>query len=197
MPMNLELFRTRLSYRNRLKPAQPGSLLASRGFTLVELIIGLVVLGIGVTAFLNLIMNTTQHSADPMIQQQAHAIAQAYMEEVLAQPFCDPDFSTTCPVSCASATACATCNLAEGARNNYDAVCDYNGLSDATGARDFNGGLIGGLGSYNVAVAVDDSAVTLSGLSSATGQLVEVTVTVTHDTQTGINDSLRAYKINY
>ncbi len=170
---------------------------ACRGFTLVELIIGLVILGIGATAFLNLIMNTTQHSADPMNQQQAHAIAQAYMEEVLAQPFCDPDFSTTCPASCTSGTACATCNLAEGARSNYDAVCDYNGLSDATGARDFNGGLIGGLGNYNVSVNVDDSGVTLSGLSSAAGELVEVTVTVTHDTQTGINDVLRAYKVNY
>ena len=168
-----------------------------RGFTLIEWVVALVVISVGVTAFLTLFLNVTQHSADPMNQQQAHAIAQAYMEEVLAQPFCDPDFSTTCPASCTSATACATCNIAEGARSNYDAVCDYNGLSDATGARDFNGGLIGGLGDYNVGVAVDDSAVTLSGLSSASGQLVEVTVTVTHDTQTGINDVLRAYKINY
>ena len=178
-------------------PMNPRQRHLSRGFTLVELIIGLVVLGIGVTAFLNLIVNTTRHSADPMIQQQAHAIAQAYMEEVLAQPFCDPDFSTTCRTSCISATACATCNIAEGTRSNYDAVCDYNGLSDSTGARNYTGALVAGLGSYNVNVNVDDSAVTLSGLSSASGQLVEVTVTVTHDTQTGINDVLKAFKVNY
>ncbi len=191
--MNPDLSPSSHANRGRLKPAlQP-----CKGFTLIELVIGLVVLGIGVTAFLNLIVNSTRHSADPMIQQQAHAIAQAYMEEILAQPFCDPDFSTTCPASCTSATACATCNIAEGARSNYDAVCDYNGLSDATGARDFTGALVGGLGSYNVSVTVDDSAVTLSGLSSATGQLVEVSVTVTHDVQTGINDVLRAYRINY
>jgi hypothetical protein len=119
------------------------------------------------------------------------------MEEVLAQPFCDPGFSTTCRTACTSATACATCNTVEGARSSYDAVCDYSGLSDATGARDFSGALIGGLGSYNVSVAVDDSAVTLSGLSSASGQLVEVTVTVTHDTQTSINAALKAFKVNY
>lgn len=168
-----------------------------RGFTLIELIIGLVVLSIGVTAFLNLIITTTRHSADPMIQQQAHAIAQAYMEEILAQPFCDPDFSANCPAACTSGTACTTCNSVEGARSSYDAVCDYSGLTDGTGARDFSGALIGGLGSYNVSVAVDDSAVTLSGLSSASGQLVEITVTVTHDTQTSINAALKAYKVNY
>ncbi len=165
------------------------------GFSLVELIVALVVLGIGVTAFLNLIITTTRHSADPMVQQQAHAIAQAYMEEILAQPFCDPDFSTTCRTACTSTTACATCNLAEGARNNYDSVCDFNGLNDNTGARDYTGVLVGGLNAYNVGVTVDDSAVTLSGLSSATGQVVQVTVTITHDTQT-INSVVTAYKVN-
>jgi MSHA pilin protein MshD len=167
------------------------------GFTLVELVIAIVVLGIGVTAFLAQIVNVTTHSADPMLQQQAHAVAQSYMEEILAQPFCDPDFSTDCRAACTSATACTTCNAAEGSRAAYDAVCDYDGLSDSTGARDFSGALIGGLGSYNVDVSVDDSGVTLSGLSSASGQLVEVTVTVTHDTQAEINDVLRAYKVNY
>lgn len=167
------------------------------GFTLVELVIAIVVLGIGATAFLVRIVNVTAHSVDPMLQQQAHAVAQAYMEEVLAQPFCDPDFSIDCRAACTSATACTTCNMAEGSRAAYDSVCDYNGLSDATGARDVSGALIGGLGAYNVNVTVDDSGVTLSGLSSASGQLVEVTVTVTHDTQAGINDVLRAYKINY
>ncbi|MBI1732547.1 MAG: prepilin-type cleavage/methylation domain-containing protein [Gammaproteobacteria bacterium] len=161
----------------------------------MELVIALVILSVGVTAFLNLIITTTQHSADPMVQQQSHAIAQAYMEEILAQPFCDPDFAIDCRTACTSATACATCNTVEGARNDYDAVCDYAGLSDATGARDFSGALVGGLTAYNVSVAVDDSAVTLSGLSSASGQLVEVTVTVAHDTQT-INTALKAFKFN-
>lgn len=167
------------------------------GFSLVELVVALVVLGIGVTAFLNLIINTTRHSADPMLQQQAHAVAQAYMEEVLAQPFCDPGFSTTCRTSCTSASACSACNTVEGSRSNYDSVCDFAGLNDNTGARDFTGGLVGGLGAYNIAVNVDDSAVTLSGLTSASGQIVQVTVTVTHDTSPDVNAAVTAYKTNY
>lgn len=167
------------------------------GFSLVELVVALVVLAIGVTAFLNLIFNTTRHSADPMLQQQAHAIAQAYMEEVLAQPFCDPGFSTTCRTACTSASACTACNAVEGSRANYDSVCDFGGLNDSTGARDFTGALVGGLGAYNVSVNVDDSGVTLSGLSSASGQVVEVTVTVTHDTSPDVNASVTAYRANY
>lgn len=148
-------------------------------------------------AFMNQVVNVTAHSADPMLQQQAHAIAQSYMEEIFSQPFCDPDYSTSCRTACTSAAACTVCNSAEGSRAAYDAVCDYNGLSDATGARTSGGALVAGLGAYNVSVAVDDSGVTLSGLSSTSGQVMEVTVTVTHDTQTGINDVLRAYRVNY
>jgi hypothetical protein len=39
--------------------------------------------------------------------------------------------------------------------------------------------------------------VTLSGLSSATGQIVEVTVSVTHDTVTTATATVTAYKTNY
>lgn len=167
------------------------------GFTLIELILAVAILSIGVTAFLNQVVNVTAHGADPMLQQQAHAIAQSYLEEVLGQPFCDPDFSTSCRSACTSSSACSTCNTAEGSRGAYDAVCDYDGLADSTGARDYTGAAVGGLGAYNISVAVDDSAVSLSGLSSGSGQIVEVTVTVTHDTQAAINDVLKAYKVNY
>jgi MSHA pilin protein MshD len=151
----------------------------------------------GTAAFMSLILATTQHSADPMVQQQAHAIAQAYIEEVLAQPFCDPDFSVDCRADCTSASACTVCNTVEGTRSSYDAVCDFNGLNDSTGARDFAGALVGGLSDYNASVTVNDSGVTLSGLSSATGQIVEVTVSVTHDTVTTATATVTAYKTNY
>lgn len=167
------------------------------GFTLIELVLAVAILSIGVVAFMNQVVNVTAHSVDPMLQQQAHAIAQSYMEEIFSQPFCDPDFSTSCRTACTSASACSVCNAAEGSRSAYDAVCDYNGLADSTGARDSSGALAGGLGAYNVSVVVDDSGVTLAGLSSASGQLMEVTVTVTHDTQTAINDVLKAHRVNY
>jgi MSHA pilin protein MshD len=168
-----------------------------RGFTLIETVFVLVVLALGVTAFLNLIRTTTAHSADPMIQQQAHAIAQAYMEEILARPFCDPDtVPSDCPANCTSA-ACGSCNTVEGSRSLYDSVCDYDGLGDTTGARDFSGSVQTGLEDYNVDVTVDDDAVTLGGLDSGSGEVVEVEVQVTHDEVDALNTSLKAYKANF
>ena len=80
------------------------------GFTLIELIIAIVLISIGLLGLLALILQSTRYSVDPMIQQQAYAIAQSQMEEVLSQPFCDAD-SPNCPDSCSS---CGDCNLGDG-----------------------------------------------------------------------------------
>ncbi|MCZ6503458.1 MAG: prepilin-type N-terminal cleavage/methylation domain-containing protein [Gammaproteobacteria bacterium] len=167
----------------------------SKGFTLVELVVSIVVLGISVTTFLTLVLQTTRDSPDAMIQEQAYAIAQSYMEEILSQPFCDPDFSTDCRTDCTASTACTTCSLAEGSRNQFDDVCDFNGLSN-NGAEDFNGAITG-LSAYNVDVTVDDSGVTLNGLSSASGQVVRIDVRVRHDTFTDLDATLKAYMANF
>lgn len=170
--------------------------ICKQGFTLIELVIAIVVMTIGASAFLTLVFNITRHSADPMIQQQAYAITQAYMEEILARPFCDPD-DATCQAGCSSATACSSCNAVEATRDLYDAVCDYDGLADNSGAEDFGGTAISGLEAYNVNVTVDDSAVTLGGLSSGTGQVVQIEVNVTHDGMTDIDVTLQAFKTNF
>ena len=62
-----------------------------RGFTLVELVIAMVVISIALSGVLMVMNYTTAHSADPMIQHQAVAIAEAYLEEILLKPYADPD----------------------------------------------------------------------------------------------------------
>ena len=165
------------------------------GFTLIELVIAIVVLSIGATTFLTLIINTTRDSADPVIQVQAFAIAQSYLEEILSQPFCDPDFSLDCRADCTASNACTACRLTEASRSLFDDVCDYNGLSDS-GAEDISGP-IAGLTSYIVDVTVDDSSVMLNGLTSATGQVVRVDVRVTHSGATDLDATLSSYKVNF
>jgi MSHA pilin protein MshD len=163
------------------------------GFTLIELIITVVVLGIGATAFTMLIIQTTRGSVDPLLRVQANAIAQSYLEEILAQSFCDPNFSNDCPNDC-TANACSTCTIPDGGRPNFNDICDYQGLIDA-GARDRNGAPISGLGSYNVSVTVDDSA-SLGGLLGGAGQVIRVDVDVTH---TGLPGpvGLSGYRVNF
>lgn len=172
------------------------------GVTLIELVIAIVVLAVGVGTLLSVLLQTTRHSADPEVTQQASAIARSYLEEVLEKAFCDPnDFSTDCPASCTSA-ACATCSgatidgVTPESRPSYDDVCDYAGLADLNGARDESGAAVPGLAAFNVRVTVSDSDA-LNGLTGAAGRILRVEVDVTHDTLTDVHVTLGAYRANY
>ena len=84
-----------------------------RGVNLIELIISIVIISIACTGVLLVFAQTVRYSADPMIQTQALAIAEAYLDEILARPVTDPDGT----------------NAGE-TRATYDNVADYNGLSN-------------------------------------------------------------------
>ncbi len=79
------------------------------GITLAELVIAMAIISIGLVGALMVSHSTTRHSADPMIQKQALAVAEAYLEEILLQAYLDPDTVNVCPA-------------AEGRRANYHNV---------------------------------------------------------------------------
>ena len=169
----------------------------SRGFTLIELITAIVILVVGLGGILLAINASIGRSADPMVQEQASAIAQAYLEEITSKSFCDPDFSTSCATACTT-SACGACAGAFGppeSRATFDDVCDYNGLNEA-GARSQLGLAIPGLGNYHVGVTVSSNGESLNGLSSNAGQIVRVTVTVS-DPALATPVVLSAYRANH
>ncbi len=130
----------------------------NKGFTLIELVIAMVVLAIAMSGVMLAINYATSHSADPVLRQQALAIAESYMEEICLKAVSDPDGTDS-----------------ETLRALYDDVDDYHGLNDS-GARDVYGNLLSGLSGYSVAV----SAIAQSfGPTAATvsGYRIEVTVT--------------------
>jgi MSHA pilin protein MshD len=141
----------------------------NRGFTLVELIISMVVVSIALGGVLMVMNYTVRHSADPMLQHQALAIAESYLEEVLLQSFNDPDGGI------------------EPNRGLFDDVGDYNGLNN-DGAHDQAGNAILGLEAYRVRVIVDNLAI-----NGITGRRVTVTVT----DPAGNDLSLSGFKANY
>jgi MSHA pilin protein MshD len=130
------------------------------GMTLVELVITIVIIGIAAAALFSAMAAITGRSADPMLRQQSLAVAEAYLEEILLQPFLDPTG--------------AVCPAAPAGRANFDNVCDYNGLND-NGARDARGQAIAALGGYRVQVAVTPQA--WAGLASSNVLYVLLTVT--------------------
>ena len=161
------------------------------GLSLVELVMFIMVISVGLAGVLLVMNYTSQHSADPMIREQALLIAESYMEEILVKKFIDPTTSTT-----------RTCPTAEGGRTNYDNVCDYNGLSD-TGARDQFGNTITGLENYNVAVTVSGgTGISLgpsTNLVANTGSIrvLQVDVTVTHSNSPDFSLPLTGYRTHY
>lgn len=136
------------------------------GFTLLEVLVTIVVLGIAASAILGVFTSTIRTSADPLIQQQAVAIAEAYLEEIQLKPFADP-------------TQVETGGAEAGeSRSNYDDVQDYDGLNDA-GARDQNDNAIAALAAFDVQVSVQGRD--LSGTNTVpVSDSLRIDVTVDH-----------------
>jgi MSHA pilin protein MshD len=175
-----------------------GLLTRRAGATLIELVTGIVIISIALAVLFSLTSHSTRRSVDPMIQVQAGAVAQSYLEEIMEKPFCDPDLASDCVAACTGAGACgnAACTASEGARALFDDVCDYDNSTDNP-PRDVTGNAIPGLGRYTVTVqVVDDASVNLNGLSGANGMSVRVDVSVAHPAMPD-NVRISGFRANY
>jgi MSHA pilin protein MshD len=178
-----------------------------RGATLVELIIFIVVVGTAVIGVLTVLDLSTKSSADPMVQKQALAVAEAVLEEAQLQPFtyCDPDdASAAAALSAADCTGGANGPSDEArlplgpeagetrtsATTPYDNVSDYNGV-DFTGMTDMTGAAIPGLGAYRVRVTVANQA--LGAVPAADALLITVRVDGPGDTIVVVD----GYRVRY
>lgn len=163
---------------------------SERGFSLIELIVALMIIGSAVAGVLSMMSFLATRSADPMMQEQALMIGESYLEEILLKPFLDPSGNTTqvCPAPEA------------GGRGIYDNVCDYNGVTDV-GPRDQFNNPIAGLEGYTVSVTVTlDGTVTLGPASSQvnnTGALRVLRVDVQVQDPANKAIVLTGYRTNY
>jgi MSHA pilin protein MshD len=121
-----------------------------RGFTLIEVIIFIVVVGAGLAGILAVSNNAVKSSADPMVRKQAMALADSILEEILQKEYVDPDGVS-----------------GETTRATMDDVDDFNGQTKAL-FTDWPTSL----STYTVAIVVDAPA-NISGIPHK-----RVTVTV-------------------
>ena len=175
-----------------------------QGFSLIETVIFIVVVGIGLTGILGLLVQNTQSSADPFIRERAVAIAHAYMDEIMGKRFdentpigggCVEIGSNSCSQYCAAFSdvqcvksrcrlqAAASCvpraNLSgfaieEGSRNAYDDVDDYANLNEAPSGLE---GTAGGYAGFNVRVSVVQPAASWQGIDVRDLRHIQVEVT--------------------
>ena len=146
----------------------------SRGFTLIELIVAITIVAICAATIMGVMAAVASRSADSMLQQQAIAIAQAYLDEIEQRWVVDPNGTPP-----------------NTGRGSWDLVDEYNGLSNV-GAQDQFGNSISALSAYTVSVNVAQSTA-LPGVTGTDTRRIEVTVT----TSPNVSVTLSAYRTNY
>ena len=170
-----------------MRRSKTASATLTRGFSLLELLAAIVVLGLVFAGFASVYGTVLRHGSDAQLLSQATSVASAYMDEILSKPYLDPDTGLVC-------------GAPEAARQNFDNTCDYDKLASngCTGtnsacpsrgscACDASGAPVDGLGEFTVSVDV-----TAGNLSGASG--LAVTVTAQHAAFAGDAVSLTAYR---
>lgn len=193
----------------------------SRGMSLIEVVVFIVVVGIAITGAVILFSRVTEASVDPVIRKQALAIASSVLDEIELRPFtyCDPDEPAVYTATAATPAECGG-NAAhvEGigpedfgsgaetryaALNRFDNVSDYNGFRMGSGQSDPNIRIadatpISDLANYSVTVDVAQiaNAAELNNTIADTTDALRITVTARH-VPTGIVVSLQGYRTRY
>lgn len=137
----------------------------SRGFTLVEMIVAIVIISVGLAGVLSAFNINVRSSADPLVRKQMLSIAEAMLEEVLLKPYENGTAPTNSEVACGAPGA---------ARDTFDDVRDYAGYA-TRGICDIDGEAVAGLGSYDVSVGITTTSLT-DGTTAVASLRVQVTV---------------------
>ncbi|MGA8204349.1 MAG: prepilin-type N-terminal cleavage/methylation domain-containing protein [Woeseiaceae bacterium] len=158
-----------------------------RGFSLLEVVAATVVMGLVFAGFVSVYGTVLRSGSDAVLQSQADGIAAAYLDEILAQPYSDPDDG-------------AICGIPEASRAAFDNACDYdnlaqNGCTTVSGACptvgscacDRDGAPVDGLRGFGVSVGVTPASV--GGVDG-----LRVRVTVNHDGVAGNGVTLDAFR---
>ena len=143
------------------------------GVTLIEVVVAIVIVAMAATAILGAMASITMRGAETMVRQQAVAVAEAYLEEILLQPVAFPG------------------GVVPTTRPTFNDEDQYNGLSDV-GAHDQFGNAIAFLSGYNVSVAVTQTTA-LTGIAAAQARQINVTVTDPN----GVTVRMTGYRANY
>jgi len=149
------------------------------GATLIEVIVFLVVIGVALSATLNVFTQNLITNTDPLIRLRAVELAQAQLDSVLARKF-DENTPTGGVPACNSAGGNLCAGISPDA--DFDDVGDFNNFSENTAD------------GYGIAVSVADSA-----LAGAEARLITVVVTTPPMSGLASGDTvtLAAYKVNF
>lgn len=182
------------------------------GFTLVELVVFIAIVSIAMAGVVGALSYVNRHSADPLIQKQALAIAEALSQEIQQVPFtyCDPNDdnsgSATGYAGCATHAQQSIVAATPATESRYqqanplDNVADYGGfqMPDGTCAgicRVGDSTALNGLSGYTATVALANVGGSAAFPDIAADAALQITVTVTGPANTRV--VLKSYRVRY
>lgn len=171
---------------------------AHRGFSLIELIVGLVVMSIALTFLTTLFFSNPSRSVEPLLQIRAAQFGSALMDEILSKKFDELTPEGGLP----ACTACSALLGSDGeSRDSYDDVDDYN---DSCGARipltDALGSSPANYNNYEMEVCVfyDDNYDGVDdGATGNTAKLITINIYLPPGSGLSVPLTFSAYKGNY
>lgn len=141
----------------------------AKGFSLIELVITIVIIGIALSALSSSLFSGAGRNADPLVQAKATHLSQAYLDEILAMRY-----QENSPLGGGRVGTCSEDGPEAGeTRSSFDDVDDYNGLNESADFLDVSAS--SNYSGFNIAIAV--SCVGPTGASSNSSKLIAITIT--------------------
>lgn len=186
----------------------------SQGFTLIELVVGIIVMSIVLTIVVSIMMPLTQRSVDPIYQVKATELAQSLFNEIAAKAFdenrdpngglvrCNEDLNNDDTISGTLEKECSlTASFGAGdgelSRQVFDDVDDFHNYSEVFDIlnADISAYYPDFLVTVSVAYVDDYLGTPTPNTETQTSNIKQITLTVT--TPNGLNLEFVRFRGNY
>lgn len=170
-----------------------------RGFTLIEVIVSIVTVGILMALMTSVFAPQVMNGADPLYSMRAAELGQSYLEEILGKRFAE-NSPLGNSLRCGEGTqpVCSPIGIdsgeTAGAQNTFDDVDDYSTLTQAlnTQPHDQTGSVRSGYENFHVWVTVANAGGDV-GLNAGDAKRIDVTIIDPR----GVQYIFTAYKTNF
>lgn len=169
--------------------------MSSKGFTLMETIISIIIVAVAVVGILSVIYNVTQKGINPVMELKACELGQAMLDEIMLKRWDEDTPLGGGHIDVALANIGT--EAGETNREDFDDVDDYDGYSDGTSSeplKDEAGNVLTGFTGFSRSVTVTFEKPTGAPAGIDTNNYKKITVKVTLPTGEEIN--FVSYKTN-